>query len=1500
MFRQTLLVCAALVAAASAVLAQQFVHPGVIHTQGDLDRIRAKVAAAEEPWASGYSAFAADSRSSSSYPMQGPFPLIKRGTAGEGQIALGQWENDCGAAYQNAIRWIITGNAAHADKARQILVGWASTCTAITGADARLTAGLQGHKFIAAAEILRHGTSNGVAYAGWSAGDTTTASDFIRNVLLPLNRMHGGGNWGIIGAIGQMAAGVFLDDAVEFNEAVNVLKFGAPTEIDAGIPYYIEPGGWTMEADRDIGHWALGINNLTIGAHIAWCQGIDLWTYQGNRLLVAQEYINHYNDGGSVSYTAGVQADSLPNGNLTIIGRGRWDISYQEQAFYPYRHYFGIPAPETQTAVGLTRAFFAGNTSITAEDGSVYSGWYDDGIPAERYDRDHPGFGTLLFALPERDPALPQVPAAPSATWGNGQVVINWAASEGATAYNVKRSTSRGGPFTTVATGLGTTSFTDGGVANGNYYDYRISATNAAGESGNSGAAEAFPSAVAPTAPATLSATATGQNRIDLLWSVSPGATGYTIKQATSAGGPFTTIATGVGSFFPRHAVTGLLAGRSYWFVVAATNSIGEGAPSPAAAAVTLPALPAGWSCVDLSYQTTPARATYAGNAFTVRGAGLDYGGNRVDVAGFVSMDLTGDGEIVARLASRQNYSVLSKIGLAMRETTAAGSKHVFLRIDGYDTADMVYRTATNSHGSASGTVPVSGMAAPAWLKLVRSGGVFTGSVSPDGVTWTQVHSLAISMAATIKAGFAVCSRNNGMLDTGIFDQVSITGWVPPVNADVQAYDFSNGSDVWDLSTANWDSSTVPWINGNKAVFGGSGETVTVNGDVVAGGITFNSGGYNLANGSAAALTLDAATVAVTNSGDVATVNEVLAGSAGFSKAGEGTLHLRNANSYSGDTTVNSGTLRVGDGTTKTFLGADSAAGTNRAMVASGATLEVSGNNSRLERKEIRLSGSGVDGTRGALHVDATGTTNGIRLNHNNTNPATAHLDSDAIIRIDGAGAAGPNVANVLLGRLNLGGHTLTKTGNGVLSFELAGNSITGPGKVVVAAGVLKSNQNNTFNDNFDLEIQPGAAIWAIQTGNVHNSSTANVIVNGTMVLNARGDGNPANGTDTTNATNTLGNLSGSGTITSGIWDNTGNNTLTLAPSGDCTFAGKITQSSGTVNLVKSGTATVTLSGNTDFNGTTTVNGGTLRLTGTHANPGNTVVANDATLVLSTPCLSDTATLSIGSGAHLQLDHASSDSVGSLVVDGAPVPDGLYGGASSGAPNVLAAIAGTGRILVGPRSLPGAVADSATVAEDESVTIAVLANDGDADMDPLAIQSVTQGAHGTVVIAGDQVTYTPAPNWNGSDSFSYTITDNREGTATASVTVTVSPVSDAPAFGLDSDQDGLDDVLEFVLGTDILTPDSSGVVARKTGDNLIVSFSRDDISEEEGLQLFVEVGSTIDSWPQLFQIGNDTGSSSQGVTIEENGGEPDTITVTIPAQGFARLFARVRVVAGGS
>ena len=102
-----------------------------------------------------------------------------------------------------------------------------------------------------------------------------------------------------------------------------------------------------------------------------------------------------------------------------------------------------------------------------------------------------------------------------------------------------------------------------------------------------------------------------------------------------------------------------------------------------------------------------------------------------------------------------------------------------------------------------------------------------------------------------------------------------------------------------------------------------------------------------------------------------------------------------------------------------------------------------------------------------------------------------------------------------------------------------------------------------------------------------------------------------------------------------------------------------------------------------------------------------------------------------------------------------------------------------------PNGAPVGGNDVATTAEDTALVLAaaaLLANDSDPDSDLLSITAVGNGAHGTTSRAANgNITYTPAANYNGTDSFSYTVSDGTS-TGTATVTITVTPVNDNPTF----------------------------------------------------------------------------------------------------------------------
>ena len=103
-------------------------------------------------------------------------------------------------------------------------------------------------------------------------------------------------------------------------------------------------------------------------------------------------------------------------------------------------------------------------------------------------------------------------------------------------------------------------------------------------------------------------------------------------------------------------------------------------------------------------------------------------------------------------------------------------------------------------------------------------------------------------------------------------------------------------------------------------------------------------------------------------------------------------------------------------------------------------------------------------------------------------------------------------------------------------------------------------------------------------------------------------------------------------------------------------------------------------------------------------------------------------------------------------------------------------------VLELPNIDPVANDDNFTVDEDSTPRIfGVVGNDTDANGDSLTIFSVGDPSDGGTVSSGNTtVTYEPADDFFGTETFTYAITDGNGGFDSATVTVTVDPVNDAP------------------------------------------------------------------------------------------------------------------------
>src|SRR5579884_1813847 len=184
--------------------------------------------------------------------------------------------------------------------------------------------------------------------------------------------------------------------------------------------------------------------------------------------------------------------------------------------------------------------------------------------------------------------------------------------------------------------------------------------------------------------------------------------------------------------------------------------------------------LPSPWTGTDIGGPGVPGSANFSaanGNVFTVNGSGADIWGS-VDQEQYVYQPMNGDGSVTARVTAQDLTDPWAKSGVMFKESTTAGSAYVLLAVTPGNQVHFQWNYA-NDLAVGNFTFP------NAWLRLVRSGSTFTGYVSADGKTWTQVATATLTMAAAATAGLEVCAHNNAKLNATTFDNVSVAGKLP-------------------------------------------------------------------------------------------------------------------------------------------------------------------------------------------------------------------------------------------------------------------------------------------------------------------------------------------------------------------------------------------------------------------------------------------------------------------------------------------------------------------------------------------------------------------------------------------------------------------------------------------------------------------------------------------------------------------------------------------------
>ncbi len=392
-----------------------FVHPGIGVSKSQLDLIKAKVAAGQEPWKSAYNRLMSQSgfgqKASSLSYVPKPVAVLKCATAGGRDFINAHPERtelkeqgceeqtqDAIAALTHALLWYINGDARHAQKSIEIMNAWSGTLREIwfdqprkddggfIYGNGKLQAAWTGETITRAAEIIRHTYTPA---AGQETFNVARFSKMLKEVLLPLtidNWTGGAANWLMSTTDATIAIGVFTDDREVFLNGIGDWRNHVPASFYlstdkpsqpqlAGSPipppgtnydkasitpesmkkywYSAEKyvDGLTQETCRDLGHTVMGLEATAYAAETARIQGIDLWGEQKNRLVAALEL--------NASYVTAAAAGNTQPSNWACpkpidLGGAAYKLGW-EAAYNHYVNRLGMSLPQTKKVLAAGR-----------------------------------------------------------------------------------------------------------------------------------------------------------------------------------------------------------------------------------------------------------------------------------------------------------------------------------------------------------------------------------------------------------------------------------------------------------------------------------------------------------------------------------------------------------------------------------------------------------------------------------------------------------------------------------------------------------------------------------------------------------------------------------------------------------------------------------------------------------------------------------------------------------------------------------------------------------------------------------------------------------------------------------------------------------------------------------------------------------------------------------------------------------------------------------------
>jgi len=509
-----------------------------------------------------------------------------------------------------------------------------------------------------------------------------------------------------------------------------------------------------------------------------------------------------------------------------------------------------------------------------------------------------------------------------------------------------------------------------------------------------------------------------------------------------------------------------------------------------------------------------------------------------------------------------------------------------------------------------------------------------------------------------------------------------------------------SGSTTLSAGTLTLGSTTA--LSGTSNVDIASGTTLDLNDNSTS--IADLDGAGNIALGSATLTTGDASNHLLSG---------IISGTGSLTKSGAGSLTLSAANTYSGDTTINAGTLKLGNSlalqsstlTTATGLdfdnltsatlgglsGSQNLALTNTDTVPASVNLTVGENNSSTTYSGI-LSGGGSFTKTGTGNLTLSGAnaySGGTTVSAGTLTGNTASLQGNML-----------NNAAVVFDQTSTGDYTgnisgtgsFTKTGTGTLT--LSGNNLYS-GDTTISGGTLKlTNQSETLANTTDVTVSGGGIL------DLDLSNFAEHV----------GDVNLLNGT-----------ITGTGQLFADAYN---------VQSG--TISAIINGNSSSVGLTKTTAGTLTITNDANYNGATTIEAGTVEVTGSDA-----LIRNTSAMTIGN---TDAAALTLTDGGSANVTSTltlgnTDTGTGTLNVSAPALA--FFDVYAAG--DVIIGNEGTGNVaLSGGGSLASGTDIRLATGSQGSATVTVAGNDGDSGeastLGALGALNIAEGAGSTAIV----------------------------------------------------------------------------------------------------------------------------------------------------------------------